>query len=76
MQKNVVASNNSDQPRFNDNDEPDCEEEGEDIELYEVNLMPEEGESEISDTNQDDGLEQATEGINTDEFEHIAEIYD
>lgn len=47
----------------------------EDIELYEVSLAPDEGGA-ASDS-QDDGFGQAaTEGINTDEFEHIAEIYD
>ena len=56
-----------------DNGMEDADEE--DIELYEVSLTPEEGAT-ASDS-QDDGFSQAaTEGINTDEFEHIAEIYD
>lgn len=51
-------------------------EEAEDIELYEVSLMPDETNT-GTDASQDDGFGQAaTEGINTDEFEHIAEIYD
>lgn len=53
-------------------DKNNQEEEEEDVELYDVDLQASE-----SDSGTEDLFGQAvTEGINTDEFEHIAEIYD
>ncbi len=56
------------------------DEEEADIELFDVNLLVEEsdGDGDTESGANHDGVfgQVATEGINTDEFEHIAEIYD